>query len=113
MNAALWIVSVIAILIILDVYNKKEEKRHKEAIQGNKEFQRAIEDFTHAVERLEITEEQFNSQRRWMRGTMNSLKDHGEKLEAHLAQFEEMTEVKENKQLTMSELVENMMKEGK
>lgn len=103
MSATLWIVSVIAILIILEVYNRKEEKRHKEAIQGNKEFQRAIEDFTHAVERLEITEEQFNSQRRWMRGTMNSLKDHGEKLEAHLTQFEDMQQEKGSFQTSLFE----------
>ncbi|QGF21756.1 hypothetical protein Sam46_gp57 [Bacillus phage vB_BcM_Sam46] len=87
------IVVIIAFVALAGIQlhvDKKEERRHKKVIQSNKEFKQAIEDFTHAIEKLEITEEQFNSQRRWMRGTMNELRSHGEKLEAHLTQFEDM-----------------------
>lgn len=102
MNAALWIISVIAILIILEMYNRKEERRHKEAIRRSDEMKNSIDDFTHAIEKLEITEEQFDSMRRWMRGTMNELKHHGEKLEAY-------KKSEEPEQMTISELVKDMM----
>lgn len=86
------IVVIIAFVALAGIQlhvDKKEESRHKKVIQSNKEFKQAIEDFTHAIERLEITEEQFTSQRRWMRGTMNALRHHEEKLDAHSKRLEE------------------------
>lgn len=80
------IIVIIAFVLLAAVQlhlDKKEAARHKEAARRSEEMRNSIDDFTHAITKLEITEAEFNSMRRWMRGTMNALRHHEEKLDDH------------------------------